>query len=88
MSDILLFIAVVAIIYGFLRIASSELKLYKLNKALSELHKMPIDEWETKWGKFVQEEYGKCNDPHKQEIEEDMEFFRKELEELKKGGEQ
>lgn len=86
MSKILLFIAVVAIIYGFLRVASSELKLYKLNKALSELHKMPLDEWEAKWGEFVQKEYNKCKDPHRQEIEEDMEFFHKELEELKKGG--
>lgn len=88
MSKILLLIAVVAIIYGFLRVAYSELKLHKLHKAMSELHKMPIDEWKSKWGEFVQNEYSKCNDPHRQEVEEDMEFFRKELEELKKGGEQ
>ena len=45
---------------------------------------MPIDEWESKWGEFVQNEYSKCNDPHRQEVEENMKFFRKELEELKK----
>jgi hypothetical protein len=85
MSKILLFIAIVAIIYGFLRVAYSELKLHKLHKAMSELHKMQIDEWEVKWGEFVQEEYNKCTDPYRQEIEENMEFFRKELEELNKG---
>ena len=86
MSKILLFIAAVAIIYGFLRVVYAELKLYKVRKAWLELHRLPLDEWEAKWGEFVQEEYNKCNDPYRQEIEEDMEFFRKELEELKKGG--
>lgn len=88
MSKILLAIAVAAIIYGFLRLAYIDVKLSKLHKALSELHKLPLDEWESKWGKFVQKEYDKCDDPHKQEVEDDMEFFRKELEELKKGDEQ
>ena len=84
MNKILLFIAIVAIIYGFLRVAYSELVLYKIHKAMNELHKTPIDEWEAKWGGFVQKEYAKCNDPHRQEIEEYMEFFHKEL--IKKGG--
>lgn len=85
MSKILLFIAVVAIIYGFLRVVYAELKLYKLHKASLELHRLPLDEWEAKWGEFVQKEYNKCTDPYRQEIEENMEFFRKELEELNKG---
>jgi len=59
----------------------------KFQTAKKELREMPIDEWEAKWGEFVQKEYDKCDDPHRQEIEEDMEFFHKELEELKKGGE-
>jgi len=57
----------------------------KLKTAKKELREMPIDEWESKWGEFVQKEYNKCDDPHRQEIDEDMEFFHKELEELKKG---
>jgi len=85
MSKILLFVAVVAIVYGFLRFAYAEMKLYKLNKALSELHRLHLDEWEAKWGEFVQKEYDRYDDLHRQEIEEDMEFFRKELEELKGG---
>ena len=60
-------------------------KTHNIQTALRELHEMPIDEWESKWGEFVQKEYDKCDDPHRKEIEEDMEFFHKELEELKKG---
>ena len=85
MTKIIIAIVIVAVMYGYLRVAYSEYKLHKLRKAMSELHKTPIDEWEAKWGEFVQTEYDKCDDPHRQEIEEDMEFFRKELEELKKG---
>ena len=84
MSKILFSIAVAYIIYFVFRMLYNDIKLYKLHKAMSELHKMPIDEWESKWGKFVQNEYSKCNDPHRQEVEENMKFFRKELEELKK----
>ena len=68
-----------------IRCAISLHKTSKCQTALKELHEMPIEEWEAKWGEFVQKEYDKCDDPHRQEIEEDMEFFRKELAELKKG---
>lgn len=88
MGKILFSIAVGIIIYCFCRLIHINVVLFKTHKAMSELHTMPIDEWEEKWGEFVQREYHKCNDPHRKEIEEDMEFFRKELEELKKGGEQ
>lgn len=82
---IILGLAVILVII-LIRGAIALHKLAKLQTAQKELREMPIDEWEAKWGEFVQEEYNKCDDPHRQEIEEDMEFFRKELEELKKGG--
>lgn len=78
---------VIILVITLIRGAISMHKASKLQTALKELHEMPLDEWESKWGEFVQNEYNKCNDPHRQEIEEDMEFFHKELEELKKGGE-
>lgn len=86
MSKILFSISVACLIYCVFRMLYNDIKLHKLHKAMYELHKMPIEEWEAKWGEFVQKEYDKCNDPYRQEIEENMEFFRKELEELKKGG--
>ena len=62
-------------------------KLTKLDKAFNALMSdMPLSEWDAKYGKFIQDEYCKCDDPHRQEIEEDMDFFHKELEKLKKGG--
>ena len=81
---IVLVMAAILIII-LIRFAISMHKTEKLQTALKELHEMPIDEWESKWGEFVQKEYDKCNDPHRQEVEGDMEFFRKELEELNKG---
>lgn len=84
MSYILIFIGVVYIIYGVFRMLYIDIKLHKLHEAKSDLHRLPLEEWEAKWGEFVKQEYGKCDDPHRQEIEEDMEFFHKELEELKK----
>jgi uncharacterized short protein YbdD (DUF466 family) len=47
---------------------------------------MPIDEWEAKWAEYVQGEYNKVDDPHREEVESDMEFFRECREESKKGG--
>ena len=81
---IVLGMAVIAVV-ALICCAISVHKVSKLQTALKELHEMPIEEWEAKWGEFVQKEYDKCDDPHRQEIEEDMEFFHKELEELKKG---
>lgn len=74
----------VILVITLIRGAISMHKTEKCQTALKELYEMPIEEWEAKWGEFVQNEYNKCNDPHRQEIEEDMEFFRKELAELKK----
>lgn len=76
----------VILVITLIRCAISMHKVEKLQTAFKELHEMPIEEWEAKWGEFVQNEYDKCKDPDRQEIEEDMEFFHKELEELKKGG--
>ena len=74
-------ILVIALIRG----AISTHKVAKMQTALKELHEMPIDEWGSKWADFVQEEYNKVDDPHREEVESDMEFFRKCREELKEG---
>lgn len=59
MIEILFLIAVAYIIYCVFRMLHNDIKLHKMHEAMSELHKMPIDEWEAKWAKFVQEEYNK-----------------------------
>ena len=79
---------VVILVTALIRGAISTHKVAKLQTALSELHEMPIDEWEAKWAEYVQEEYNKVGDPHREEVESDMEFFRKCREELKEGDEQ
>lgn len=66
--------------------AVSQHKMSKMQTALRELHEMPLDEWESKWAEFVQKEYNKVDDPHRDEVERDMEFFKKCREECEKGG--
>jgi BMFP domain-containing protein YqiC len=78
----------VILVIALIRGAISTHKVAKMQTALSELHEMPIDEWEAKWAEYVQEEYNKVDDPHREEVESDMEFFRKCREELKEGDEQ
>ena len=73
------------LIYGLISLVIINRRLRKMAQALEELDTMPLDEWEAKWANYIQKGYIECNDPHRQEVEEDMEFFHKELEELKKG---
>ena len=81
---IVLGMAVIAVV-ALIRVAISMHKVSKMQTALSELHEMPIDEWEAKWAEYVQKEYNKVDDPHREEVESDMEFFKKCREELKEG---
>ena len=74
------------LIYEMISIVIIRRRIRKLAQALKELDTMPLDKWEAKWANYIQKGYIECNDPHRQEIEEDMEFFHKELAELKKGG--
>lgn len=78
---------VVILVITLIRGAISAHKVSKMQTALSELHEMPIDEWEAKWAEYVQKEYNKVDDPHREEVESDMKFFRECREELKKGDE-
>lgn len=64
---VVLGMAVIAVV-ALICCAISVHKVSKLQTALKELHEMPIEEWEAKWGEFVQNEYDKCKDPHRQEI--------------------
>ena len=59
-----------------------------MQTALKELNELPLDEWEKKWAEFVQNEYNKIDDPHREEVESYMEFFKKCREELEGGGEE
>jgi hypothetical protein len=43
---------------------------------------MPLDEWETKWADYIQKGYIECNDPHKDDVEQDMKFFKEIREQL------
>jgi len=74
----------VSLIYNLIHLVIINRQIRKLEQALKELDTMPLDEWEAKWADYIQKGYIECGDPHRQEIEEDMEFFHKELEELKK----
>lgn len=74
------------LIHGLICLVIINRRLRKMAQALEELDTMPLDEWEAKWADYIQKGYMECDDPHRQDIEEDMEFFHKELEELKKGG--
>ena len=82
---IILGLAVILVII-LIRGAIAWRNIAKLLTAKKELREMPIDEWESKWGEFVQKEYDKCDDPHKQEIEECMEFFKQCIRESEEGG--
>lgn len=84
---IILAMAAVAVVF-LIRGAISMHRASKLQDALSELHEMELDAWEEKWADYIQEEYNKVDDPHREEVESDMEFFRKCREELKEGDEQ
>lgn len=63
-------------------------KAVKMQTALKELNELPLDEWEKKWAEFVQNEYNKFDDPHREEVEFYMEFFKKCREEIEEGGEE
>jgi hypothetical protein len=82
---IILGLAVILVII-LIRGAIALHNIAKLQTAKKELREMPIDEWESKWGEFVQKEYDKCDDPHRQEMEECMEFFKQFIRESEKGG--
>lgn len=81
---IILGLAVIIVII-LIRGAIALHNIAKLQTAKKELSEMPIDEWESKWGEFVQKEFDKCDDPYKQEIEECMEFFKQCIRESEKG---
>ena len=75
-----IFVILVWNIIAFIRIYQ---KNRKLKEALSELNTLPLNVWERKWSKYVQAEYDKLNDPHRDEVEYDIKFFeecRKEVE--------
>ena len=81
---IVIVVSVVMLVYSLIQLVICNRDIRKLKQAMQDLDTMPIDDWEAKWGDYIQKKYEECDDPHRQEVEEDMEFFRKELEELKK----
>lgn len=74
----------IGFMYCLVRLIVETFHSNKTKQAMQELGTMPLDEWEAKWADYIQKKYEECDDPHRQEAEEDMEFFHKELEELKK----
>jgi hypothetical protein len=82
MRTIVLIIIGILLIVLFISLASSVILLKRITheiremeQALDELGTMPLKAWERKWSKYVQDEYDKCNDPYRDEIEADMKFF-------------
>lgn len=83
---IILGLAVILVII-LIRGAIALHNIAKLQTAKKELREMSFVEWEAKWGEFIQKAFDKCNDPHKQEIEEYVEFLKQFIRESEKGGE-
>ena len=81
---IILGLAVILVII-LIRGAIAWQNIAKLQNAKKELREIPFDEWESKWGEFVQKEFNKFNDPHRQEIEEYIEFLKQFIRESEKG---
>lgn len=81
---IILGLAVILVII-LIRGAIAWRNIAKLLTAKKELREIPFDEWEPKWGEFVQKEFNKCDDPHRQEMEEYMEFLKQFIRESEKG---
>lgn len=59
-------------------------RIRKLKQALEELGTMPLDEWEAKWADYIQKKYEECDDPHHDEVEADMQYFKEIREQLDK----
>ena len=72
----------VFLIHGLISFVIINRRLRKMAQALEELGTMPLDEWETKWADYIQKGYIECNDPHKDDVEQDMKFFKEIREQL------
>ena len=72
------------LIHGLISLVIINRRLRKIAQALEELGTMPLDEWEAKWADYIQKGYIECDDPHHDEVENDMKFFKEIREELDK----
>lgn len=84
LSLVIMSVFVIGFMYCLVRLTIETFHSHKIKQAMQELGTMSLDEWEAKWADYIHKGYIECNDPHRQEVEENMEFFRKELAELKK----
>jgi len=72
------------LIHGLISLVIINRRLRKMAQALAELDTMPLDEWETKWADYIHKGYIECDDPHKDDVEQDMKFFKEIREQLDK----
>lgn len=84
MVFIVIVILGVWLIYGLISLVIINRRLRKMAQALEELDTMPLDEWEAKWADYIQKGYIECDDPHHDEVEDDMKFFKEIRDELNK----
>ena len=64
------------LIHGLISLVIINRRLRKTAQALEQLGTMPLDEWEAKWADYIHKGYIECDDPHKDDVEADMKFFR------------
>ena len=72
------------LIYESISLVIINRQIRKLNQALEELGTMPLDEWGAKWADYIQKGYIECDDPYKDDVEQDMKFFKEIREQLNK----
>lgn len=70
--------------HGLISLVIINRRLRKMAQALEELDTMPLDEWEAKWADYIHKGYIECDDPHKDDVEQDMKFFKEIREQLDK----
>jgi hypothetical protein len=83
-SFVVMAILGVMLIHGLISLVIINRRLRKMAQALEELGTMPLDEWEAKWADYIHKGYIECDDPHKDDVEQDMKFFKEIRDELNK----
>lgn len=84
LSLVMMSVFVIGFMYCLVRLTIETFHSHKIKQAMQELGTMSLDEWEAKWADYIHKGYIECNDPHKDDVEQDMKFFKEIREQLDK----
>lgn len=84
LSLVIMSVFVIGFMYCLVRLTIETFHSHKIKQAMQELGTMSLDEWEAKWADYIHKGYIECNDPHKDDVEQDMKFFKEIREQLDK----